>query len=90
MDGKNVVVHLAVQDPRLHILVVPRDILDNATGTRGNDPVRLAYEHRRLVETAIGRAWQKNDLKEVVEITGPGHNLQLWLAREDFQRDVDN
>ena len=85
MDGENLIIHLAVQDPRLHIMVMPREVLEDATRTRDSDPIRVAHEHRRDVERAIEHAWGRDELREMVEVTGTGlRNVQLWVAREDF------
>lgn len=84
MDGENIIIHLAAHDPRLHILVLPREVLEDAVRASGGDLIRLAHGNRRAVEAASQSAWQRDDLREVFEVTGPRRNVQLWLTLEDF------
>lgn len=85
MEGENVLLHLMADDPRLHLLVIPREVLEDAVRSINADPVADARAHRNEIDTAVVRAWHPDRLREMFEITGTGlRNVQLWLTREDF------
>lgn len=85
MGGENVLLHLFANDPRLHLLVIPRDVLEDAVRSTNVDPLADARAHRDEINRAVVRAWHPDRLREMYEITGTGlRNVQLWLTREDF------
>jgi hypothetical protein len=83
-DGENVVIHFEVNDPMLHILVVDRDVLEDALNVSGGDAVRHALNARETIEAAVTKAWSSERLDEMFEAAGPRRNVQLRLHREDF------
>jgi len=85
-DGQNIVALLSVQDPRPHLLVLPPEAASGKIDLMAGDPVRLAKENQNVIRSAVGEAWQRNELREAFEIGGPGRNVQLCLTAADFER----
>ncbi len=87
LRGDNVLIHLMADDPRLHLLVIPCEVLEDAFRSSNVDTLADARAHKNEINTAVARAWQPDRMQEMFEVTGTGRrNVQLWLTRKDFSK----
>ncbi len=83
-ESDNLILNLAVTDSPRHIAVIPRAVLTAVFGPH-DDPVEVGRRNLSKIETAIGRAWHADRLRELVGVNHPGHIFQLWLENDDFR-----
>lgn len=82
-DGGNLIIHTDVQGS-LHIIVLPREVLEDALQSLNEEPMALARANTAAIDDAVRHAWDPDRLRHMFEIGGPGRNVQLWLEPRDF------
>jgi len=86
VDGENLIIHLDRNDPALHIVVIPREVIEDAAGTSDGPLAALDAAGEERVGRAIRRAWHRGKLRDMWEVGGQGRrNIQLWLTDDDFE-----
>lgn len=84
-EVENLTIDLAVRDAPRHIVIVPRAVLDAVFGPDGTS-MEIGRARQAAIESAVGRAWHIDRLRELVGVNHPGHIFQLWLDADDFTR----
>jgi hypothetical protein len=84
-ESNNLILNLATSELPRQIVVIPLAVTTSVFGPH-DDQVAFGRSHFREIETAIGRAWHPDRLRELIGVGHPGHILQLWLDTDDFAR----
>ena len=82
-DGENIVISFSGISPR-HIAIIPREVLEDGLRTTNEAPIRSAEAHKAEVMSAIAKALEERDWRELVNIDTGETLFQLWIMRRHF------
>lgn len=84
--GDNLIIHLDRNDPALHMAVISREVIEDATRTSDGPLAAFEAAGEERVGRAIRRAWYRGELRDTWEVGGQSRrNIQLWLTGDDFE-----